>query len=56
MVLMISSNTFKVFSRAAAQTSGTTLEASTNPYRYIASKITASFFLLILREHSVLFI
>ncbi|XP_021316119.1 serine/threonine protein phosphatase 2A 55 kDa regulatory subunit B beta isoform isoform X1 [Sorghum bicolor] len=27
------SNTFKVFSRAAAQTSGTTLEASTNPYR-----------------------
>ncbi|XP_012698698.1 serine/threonine protein phosphatase 2A 55 kDa regulatory subunit B beta isoform isoform X2 [Setaria italica] len=27
------SNTFKVFSRTAAQTSGTTLEASTNPYR-----------------------
>lgn len=31
----MSSKTFRVFSRAAAQTCGTTLEASTNPYRYI---------------------
>ncbi|KAK3154634.1 hypothetical protein QOZ80_2BG0193180 [Eleusine coracana subsp. coracana] len=28
------SNTFKIFSLAAADTSGTTLEASTNPYRH----------------------
>ncbi|TVU29211.1 hypothetical protein EJB05_20769 [Eragrostis curvula] len=31
------SNTFKVFSRAATDTSGTTLEASTNPYKHAAS-------------------
>jgi len=33
LVLMISSNTFKVFSRTASQTTGITLEASANPYR-----------------------
>ncbi|XP_062222751.1 serine/threonine protein phosphatase 2A 55 kDa regulatory subunit B beta isoform-like [Phragmites australis] len=38
------SNTFKVFSRSAANTSGTALEASTNPYRiqsYTPTKLPA---------------
>ena len=40
LVLMIISNTFKVFSRTASQTTGITLEASANPYRYNASNIS----------------
>jgi uncharacterized membrane protein len=51
LVLMIISNTFKVFSRTAAQTTGTTLEASANPYRCIASNISV-FPSLTLKEQS----
>jgi hypothetical protein len=40
LIVMISSNTFKVFTRTASQTTGTTLEASANPYRYNASNIS----------------